>query len=100
MGIAARSARAVGIFDGNLGLANASQARDGVGWGQRYATAFKRSRLLGGCKILIELIKEFVPPGKIWIALMRDIPKRRRRVHASGFQQDCCLFIIQFEDAS
>ncbi len=75
MRVATQIARAIGIFDRNLGLANPSETFDGMGLGQRNSTGFNRSRMLCWCEVLIELIEEFVSPRKIRIAPMRDIPK-------------------------
>jgi hypothetical protein len=46
----------------NLGLANSSEALDRMGLRQRYAAAFNNIRPFCWSKILIQLVKEFIPP--------------------------------------
>src|SRR5437588_12807330 len=75
--VATLFARAIRIFDRNLGLANAAEPLDGLGLRQCGSTG--GGRIVSPCRsqLLIEPVEQVVASRKMRVAPMRHIPDPR-----------------------
>jgi hypothetical protein len=82
----------IGIFDGNLCLANPSKPLNGLWLSQSRSTSAGLFPLVYGFELLIKEMEEFVTPGKIRVAPIRDLLSPPVDTSRSGNVDGCECF--------